>query len=43
MTADMKFKNACSLEKSYGQPRQHIKKQRTGVLRSMGLQRVRDD
>ena len=28
MTADMKFKNACSLEKSYDQPRQHIKKQR---------------
>ena len=43
VTAAMKLKDACSLEKSYGQPRQHIKKQRTGVLRSMGLQRVRDN
>ena len=28
VTADMKLKDACSLEKSYDQPRQHIKKQR---------------
>ena len=28
MTAAMKLKDACSLEKSYDQPRQHIKKQR---------------
>ena len=28
MTATMKLKDACSLEKSYDQPRQHIKKQR---------------
>ena len=28
VTAAMKLKDACSLEKSYGQPRQHIKKQR---------------
>ena len=28
VTAAMKFKDACSLEKSYEQPRQHIKKQR---------------
>ena len=27
VTAAMKLKDACSLEKSYGQPRQHIKKQ----------------
>ena len=28
MTADMKLKDTCSLEESYDQPRQHIKKQR---------------
>ena len=28
VTAAMKLKNACSLKKSYDQPRQHIKKQR---------------
>ena len=28
MTTAMKLKDACSLEKSYDQPRQHIKKQR---------------
>ena len=28
LTAAMKLKGACSLEKSYDQPRQHIKKQR---------------
>ena len=28
VTAAMKLKDACSLEKSYDQPRQHIKKQR---------------
>ena len=28
LTVAMKLKDACSLEKSYGQPRQHIKKQR---------------
>ena len=28
VTAAMKFKDACSLEKSCDQPRQHIKKQR---------------
>ena len=28
VTAAMKLKDACSLEKGYGQPRQHIKKQR---------------
>ena len=28
LTAAMKLKDACSLEKSYDQPRQHIKKQR---------------
>ena len=28
VTAVMKLKDACSLEKSYDQPRQHIKKQR---------------
>ena len=28
VTGDMKLKGACSLEKSYDQPRQHIKKQR---------------
>ena len=28
VTAAMKLKDACSLEKSYDQPKQHIKKQR---------------
>ena len=28
VTAAMKLKDACSLEESYDQPRQHIKKQR---------------
>ena len=28
VTAAMKSKDACSLEESYDQPRQHIKKQR---------------
>ena len=28
VTADMKLKDTCSLENSYDQPRQHIKKQR---------------
>ena len=28
LTAAMKLKDACSLEESYDQPRQHIKKQR---------------
>ena len=28
VTAAMKLKDTCSLEKSYDQPRQHIKKQR---------------
>ena len=28
VTAAMKLKNACSLEESYDEPRQHIKKQR---------------
>ena len=28
VTADMKLKDACSLEENYGQPRQHTKKQR---------------
>ena len=28
ITAAMKLKDVCSLEKSYDQPRQHIKKQR---------------
>ena len=28
MTAALKLKDVCSLEKSYDQPRQHIKKQR---------------
>ena len=28
VSAAMKLKDACSLEKSYDQPRQHIKKQR---------------
>ena len=28
MTAALKLKDACSLEKSYAKPRQHIKKQR---------------
>ena len=28
VTAAMKLKDACSLKKSYDQPRQHIKKQR---------------
>ena len=28
VTAAMKLKDVCSLEKSYDQPRQHIKKQR---------------
>ena len=28
VTAAMKFKDACSLKKSYDQPRQHMKKQR---------------
>ena len=28
MTVAMKLKDACSLEESYDQPRQHIKKQR---------------
>ena len=28
MTAAMKLKDTCSLEESYDQPRQHIKKQR---------------
>ena len=28
VTAAMKLKDACPLEKSYDQPRQHIKKQR---------------
>ena len=28
MSAVMKLKDACSLEKNYEQPRQHIKKQR---------------
>ena len=28
VTAAMKFKDACSLERSYDKPRQHIKKQR---------------
>ena len=28
VTAAIKLKDACSLEKSYDQPRQHIKKQR---------------
>ena len=28
VTAAMKLKDACSLEKSYDQPRQHVKKQR---------------
>ena len=28
VTAAMKLKDACSLEKSYDQPRQHIKKQK---------------
>ena len=28
VTAAMKLKDACSLEKSYDKPRQHIKKQR---------------
>ena len=28
VTAAMKLKDACSLEKSYDQPREHIKKQR---------------
>ena len=28
VTAAMKLKNACSLKKSYDQPRKHIKKQR---------------
>ena len=28
VTASMKLKDACSLEGSYGKPRQHIKKQR---------------
>ena len=28
VTAAMKFKNTCSLEENYDQPRQHIKKQR---------------
>ena len=28
VTAAMKLKDVCSLEKSYGRPRQHVKKQR---------------
>ena len=28
VTAAMKLKDACSLEESYGKPRQHFKKQR---------------
>ena len=28
VTADMKLKDACSLEERYDQPRQHIKEQR---------------
>ena len=28
VTAAMKLKDICSLEESYGQPRQHVKKQR---------------
>ena len=31
VTAVMKLKDACSLEKSYDQPRQHMKKQRHDI------------
>ena len=31
VTAAMKLKDACSLEKSYAQPRQHIEKQRHDI------------
>ena len=37
VTAAMKLKEACSLEESYDQPRQHIKKAETSLLTKVHL------
>ena len=37
VTVAMKLKDACSLEKSYDQPRQHIKKQRHYFCQQMSI------